>query len=272
MTQPAHTLFDAALACLAASDPSDKVELTRAAGAAWVRGELDVAESDCGVTNARPGLPPRLVLVAPRDVPKRPLGGERGPAAFVHAIAHIEFNAINLAWDCIQRFRDLPREYYADWVGVARDEAEHFSLLAARLGELGSAYGDFPAHNGLWEMAEKTRDDALARMAMVPRYLEARGLDVAPSMVVRLERSGDFATAAIVRRILAEEVAHVAAGTRWFRYLCAQRGADSEQEFIRLLRAHGAGRANGPLNERARELAGFTPAELRALVSPLPGG
>ena len=267
MSQAGRSLFDAAAACFLATEPATKVSLTRESVAAWDRGELRLDPTAAAPDYARPGLPARLVLVSPRDVPKRPLGGGRGAAAFVHAIAHIEFNAINLAWDCVLRFRDLPRDYYADWVAVARDEAEHFALLSARLCELGSEYGDFPAHDGLWQMAEKTRDDAVARMALVPRYLEARGLDVAPGMITRLERSGDAATAAIVRRILREEVAHVAAGTRWFRYLCSARGIDSEREFIRLLRAHGAGRTTGPLNDEARELAGFTPAELRALAA-----
>jgi uncharacterized ferritin-like protein (DUF455 family) len=265
MSGDGRNLFHAAADCFRADDATTKVSLTRHTAAAWDRGELQLDATEAPASYGRPGMPARLVLVAPRDVPKRPLGGSRGAAAFVHAIAHIEFNAINLAWDCVLRFRDLPRQYYADWVSVARDEAEHFALLAARLAELGCEYGDFPAHDGLWQMAEKTRNDAAARMALVPRYLEARGLDVAPGMITRLERSGDTATAAIVRRILREEVAHVAAGTRWFRFLCAERGVDSEREFIRLLRTHGAGRAAGPLNDEARELAGFTPAELRAL-------
>ena len=165
------------------------------------------------------------------------------------------------------RGRGLPRNYYSDWVAIAADEAEHFSLLRARLHALDSEYGDFPAHHGLWEMAEKTAADPLTRMALVPRYLEARGLDVAPSMIERLERSGDSATADVVRRILREEVAHVAAGSRWFRYLCEERGLDSEREFIDLIRIHLAGRIKGPLNEGDRSRAGFTAVELDELRS-----
>jgi uncharacterized ferritin-like protein (DUF455 family) len=260
-----RSLFESAVHCLAAGEPDEKIAATREAAAAWARGELTLDGAACDTRNERPGLPARLELVSPFEVPKRRLGGRRGVAPFVHAIAHIEFNAINLAWDCIQRFRDLPRDYYADWVGVAADEARHFSLLRARLQALGSEYGDFPAHEGLWEMAEKTAADLLERMALVPRYLEARGLDVAPSMIERLERNGDSDTADVVRLILREEVAHVAAGSRWFRHVCETRGLDSEREFIRLVRTRLAGRIKGPLNRDDRAHAGFTVAELDEL-------
>jgi uncharacterized ferritin-like protein (DUF455 family) len=260
-----RSVFKAASDCLAASDPDEKIAKTREVAAAWARGDLTLDADSCGTRNERPGLPARLVLVSPFEVPRRRLGGRRGAAPFIHAIAHIEFNAIHLAWDCVQRFRGLPRGYYSDWVAIAADEAEHFSLLRARLHDLDCEYGDFPAHHGLWEMAEKTAGDLLERMALVPRYLEARGLDVAPSMIERLERSGDSATAAVVRVILREEVAHVAAGSRWFRYLCEERGLDSEREFIRLVRTHLAGRIKGPLNEGDRSRAGFTAAELEEL-------
>ena len=261
------SLFRAACDCLAASGADDKVAATRAAASAWARGELTLDRGACPVREGRPGLPAGLLLVAPAAVPKRRLGARGGAAAFVHAIAHIEFNAINLAWDCIQRFRDMPPGFYADWVSVAADEAEHFTLLRARLRALGSDYGELPAHDGLWEMAAKTADDLLARMALVPRYLEARGLDVAPSMIARLERSGDPATAAVMRRILHDEIAHVAAGSRWFAHTCRARGLDPEREFIRLLRARVPGRVKGPLNTAARTQAGFTANELGALAA-----
>jgi uncharacterized ferritin-like protein (DUF455 family) len=260
-----RSLFEDAVSCLAAREPDEKITKTRKAAAAWARGELTLEADACETRNERPGLPARLVLVSPFEVPRRRLGGRRGVAPFVHAIAHIEFNAINLAWDCIQRFRDLPRDYYSDWVRVAADEAEHFGLLRARLHALDSEYGDFPAHEGLWEMAEKTSADLLERMALVPRYLEARGLDVAPSMIQRLERNGDMATAGVVRLILREEVAHVAAGSRWFRHVCEARGLDSDVEFIRLVRTRLAGRIKGPLNRDDRARAGFSAAELDEL-------
>ena len=167
--------------------------------------------------------------MAPTAVPRRRLGSDEGRAALVHAIAHIEFNAINLALDAVCRFRDMPEQYYLDWISVAEDEARHFQLLHKRLGQLNRQYGDYPAHNGLWEMAEKTTDSCLVRMALVPRVLEARGLDVTPGMIERLRSVGDTKTIAALEVILAEEVRHVAIGTHWFNYCC-------KQEISRLLK------------------------------------
>ncbi|MGH8457425.1 MAG: ferritin-like domain-containing protein, partial [Stenotrophobium sp.] len=175
--------------------------------------------------------------------------------------AHIEFNAINLALDASWRFRGMPEDYYRDWLSVAQDEARHFLMLRARLAELGYAYGDFSAHNGLWEAAEKTRHDVLVRMALVPRVLEARGLDVTPGMIDRLQALGDTATMRILSVILQEEVRHVAIGTRWFRHLCAERGLDSTQTFTRLLEQYNM-RIRLPLNRVARAAAGFDEREL----------
>jgi uncharacterized ferritin-like protein (DUF455 family) len=183
----------------------------------------------------------------------------------VHAIAHIEFNAIDLAWDAVYRFRGLPHAYYADWVSVANDEARHFSLLRARLQELGYDYGDFDAHNGLWEMAEKTAHDGLARMALVPRVLEARGLDVTPGMIVKLRSLGDSATVAILETILREEVAHVAAGSRWYRWYCERAGIDPAPRFRELLGEYARAVLYGPFNFEARSAAGFDDEELRML-------
>jgi uncharacterized ferritin-like protein (DUF455 family) len=208
-----------------------------------------------------PGRPPRPTLVSPRDVPFRGLGSAEGRAALVHAVAHIEFNAVNLALDAALRFDDMPPDYYGDWIGVARDEARHFAMLAERLAELGHAYGDFPAHNGLWEAAQKTAHDPLLRMALVPRVLEARGLDVTPGMIHRLREVGDRRTAEILRVILDEEVAHVAIGTRWYRHLCAQRGLDPVPTFRKVLAEHRV-RLQRPMNEEARWRAGFEPLEL----------
>ena len=208
-----------------------------------------------------PGRPARPPLINPREVPHRGLGSVEGRAALIHAVAHIEFNAINLALDAAWRFRGLPQDYYADWLSVAQDEARHFTLLSARLGELGRIYGDFAAHNGLWEAAEQTAHDVMIRMALVPRVLEARGLDVTPGMIRRLEEVGDHATAAILHVILVEEIRHVAIGTRWFRHLCAERGLDATSTFRSLLgerRQH----LRGPLNWPARTAAGFVAEEL----------
>jgi uncharacterized ferritin-like protein (DUF455 family) len=212
-----------------------------------------------------PGRPARPRLVHPRELPRRGFGSEDGRAAFIHAVAHIEFNAIDLAWDAVYRFRGMPARYYADWVGVAADEARHFDLLRARLREHGCDYGDFDAHNGLWEMAEKTAHDGLARMALVPRVLEARGLDVTPGMIVKLRQLGDEATAAILEVILREEVAHVAAGSRWYRWHCERAGLDPAARFRELLREYAGGVLHRPFNVDARLAAGFDAEELAGL-------
>ncbi|MBC6943813.1 MAG: DUF455 family protein, partial [Xanthomonadales bacterium] len=204
-------------------------------------------------------------LVPPRALAQRGLGSTEGRAALVHAIAHIEFNAINLAWDAVYRFRDMPAAYYADWVRVADDEARHFALIAARLAQLGHAYGDFDAHDGLWEMATRTADSCLARMALVPRVLEARGLDVTPGMIERLRGVGDLATVAVLEVILAEEVAHVAAGSRWFTWCCEREGREPQAAFRDLVECHLRGSLRGPFNAQARLQAGFTPGELAQL-------
>jgi uncharacterized ferritin-like protein (DUF455 family) len=265
-----NSLFDAAAAVLDSVEAEDKVIATMQFSARWAREDLHPVPGMRSVRHEAPGRPSRLRLVAPTEVPRRRLRSREGAIAFLHALAHIEFNAIDLAWDCIQRFRDLPHDYYDDWVAVARDEATHFALLRARLRDLGADYGDLPAHNGLWEMAEKTAGDPLERMALVPRFLEARGLDVAPGMIDRLERAGDDASAAIVRRILAEEVAHVAAGSRWFRYLCELRGLDPDSEFLRLIDTRLGGKMHGPFNLTDRGRAGFTPLELAGIQARVP--
>lgn len=209
-----------------------------------------------------PGRPPRPQLVHPREVAHRGLGSVAGRIALLHAVAHIEFNAINLALDAGWRFDGLPDDFYADWLSVAVDEARHFQLLLARLHELGSDYGELSAHNGLWEAAEKTAHDPLLRMALVPRVLEARGLDVTPGMIHRLREVGDTQTVAVLEVILREEVRHVAIGSRWFRHLCAQRALAPEATFSRLLAEHGV-RLQPPLNLVARRAAGFAEEELQ---------
>jgi len=264
-TMSSH-LFSAACACLRASAPDDKLAHTFAAAEAFARGELAVDVHAPPPEPIRmPGRPARPKLVHPRELPRRGFGSDEGRAAFIHSIAHIEFNAIDLAWDAVYRFRGMPAEYYADWVRVAQDEARHFAMLRARLQEFGRDYGDFDAHNGLWEMAEKTAHSARERMALVPRVLEARGLDVTPGMIVKLRQMGDTATADILEVILREEVAHVAAGSRWFRWLCTRDGIAPEPEFRRLLLDYGRGVLYGPFNLEARSAAGFSEDELLSL-------
>ena len=263
------SLFDAARACLDAASPEDKLARTFEAAQAFARGELAIPENAPAPEPIRmPGRPARPRLVHPRDLPRRGFGTDEGRAAFIHAVAHIEFNAIDLAWDAVYRFRGMPEAYYADWVSVANDEARHFAMLRARLREFGRDYGDFDAHNGLWEMAEKTAHDGLARMALVPRVLEARGLDVTPGMIVKLRELGDEATVAILDLILREEVAHVAAGSRWFRWYCEQRGVEPRARFRELLKEYAGGYLHGPFNIEARLLAGFDEDELAALEAP----
>lgn len=249
-----------------AASPQEKIASTFNAVTAFQRGQFVIADDvQLPQPIAAPGRPERPHLIAPRKLAQRGFGSVEGRAAFVHAIAHIEFNAINLAWDAVYRFRGMPAQFYADWVGVAADEARHFQLLSARLGKLGSAYGDFDAHDGLWEMATQTADSCLARMALVPRVLEARGLDVTPGMIVRLRSVGDDATADILEIILREEIAHVAAGSRWFRWCCEREGLDPDAEFVRLIGVHARGSLRGPFNRPARLAAGFSEQELANL-------
>lgn len=249
-------LADALADAFVETDPARKCER--------VAGLPDVIESSATVAGCHlaPGRPARPLLVHPRDVPHRGLGTAEGRAALVHAVAHIEFNAINLALDAALRFAGLPPDYYADWISVAQDEARHFAMLAARLAQLGYAYGDFPAHNGLWEAAEKTAHDVLERMALVPRVLEARGLDVTPGMILRLQGVGDRETVDVLRAILDEEVRHVAIGTRWFHHLCAERGLAPVATFRRLIATHRV-RLQPPFNWPARTQAGFCEDELQ---------
>jgi uncharacterized ferritin-like protein (DUF455 family) len=204
-------------------------------------------------------------LVAPGRLPVRDAQSRAGRAALLHAVAHIEFNAIGLALDAIWRFPGMPATYYRDWVQVAREEARHFRLLADHLRMLGHAYGDFDAHDGLWEMARRTSGDVLERMALVPRRLEARGLDASPPMRARLQEAGDQQAAAILDTILRDEIGHVAIGNRWYHWLCRQRGLDPVATDAAIARRHRAPLQRGPFNLAARRAAGFSPEELRAL-------
>jgi len=259
--------FEAAGNCLALSDPEEKCQAVLAFAGA-VQCKNFCWDSDFPVEPIEaPGRPSRPELIDPARVPRRRLGSIEGRAALVHAIAHIEFNAINLALDAACRFRDMPRQYCLDWLSVAADEARHYRLLATRLGAMGHAYGDFPAHNGLWEMAEKTADSCLVRMALVPRVLEARGLDVTPGMIKRLTTVGDEATVAALEVILAEEVRHVEIGTRWYRYCCEKEGCEPLETFLGLLHEYYKGLPRGPFNLDARYQAGFTAEEMTALTA-----
>lgn len=257
------TLFAAAAHCLRADDPAEKCALTRQLVSAWQAGQLP--REPAVPVEEQPGRPARPTLVPPRELLRRRPGSPEGRAVLLHAVAHIEFNAINLALDAVQRFRELPCGFYDDWVRVAGEEAEHFTLVNDHLHALGHAYGAFPAHDGLWEMARETAHDPLARMALVPRVFEARGLDVNPGMRERLAGVGDRRGAEILDVILRDEVGHVAAGNRWFHYLCEERGADPAATFAALVERHLKGGLRGPFRRDLRLAAGFSEAELAQL-------
>lgn len=212
-----------------------------------------------------PGQPVKPELVAPKLVPRRAMHTVEGRASTIHALAHIEFNAINLALDAIWRFADLPQQYYLDWLLVAKEEALHFSLLQKHLQSMSYDYGDFVAHNSLWEMAVKTQEDVLARMALVPRTLEARGLDATPAMRARLAQAGEHAACEILDIILRDEIGHVAIGNRWYAYLCAQRGVDPLAIWHALRVQFKAPVMRPPFNIEARRAAGFSEAEIAEL-------
>ncbi len=212
-----------------------------------------------------PGRPEKPQLVAPKKLKQRSLNTEKGRATLIHAITHIEFNAINLALDAVYRFRDMPDEYYTDWLQVAAEEAYHFSLLEERLQQLGYQYGDMPAHNGLWEMTVKTDHDVLVRMALIPRVLEARGLDVTPGIMKKLEHAGDLETVAILKIILRDEINHVRIGSHWFHYCCQQRNLDADKTFQQQLQQYMSGSLRGPFHHEARLQAGFSMAEMKQL-------
>jgi len=249
----------AARAAWALADPRAKAAAAAALGASPAL----VPDPRAGFDGAlRPGRPPRPRLVHPRDVPQRGAGSDDGRAALLHAIAHIEFNAVDLALDAVWRFAGQPEAWYLDWARVAAEEALHFGLLADELEQRGHAYGDFDAHDGLWEMAMRTRHDPLARMALVPRLMEARGLDVTPLIQKKLAQAGDAQAVAILQRILDDEVGHVEIGNRWYAHLCAESSIDPVAGWDGLAQAHGAAAPRPPFNREARLRAGFTEAEL----------
>ena len=256
MTAP--TIATAARAVLLTASAEAKVMAARKLARDWRLGRL-VAEWDVAMPD-RPAAPDRPELLPPNAMPKRGKGGsERGRVALLHALAHIEFVAIDLAVDLVGRFGGaFPCGFADDWLGVAADEAMHFALLDRRLRQLGSGYGAMPAHDGLWESAAATADDALARLAIVPMVLEARGLDVTPTTVARFEAAGDSASARILSRIYHDEIRHVAAGTRWFEAGCRGRGIDAPTTWSNLVQTRFRGFVKPPFNDSARRAAGLT--------------
>jgi len=259
------SLRSAAHAAWRESDVDNKLASALLLHGYWESGVIGAYSHGPAPDDADPGRPERPELVEPLRVKQRSMHTPEGRAALVHAIAHIEFNAVNLALDAVWRFDGMPRAYYVDWLKVAAEEAQHFALLADHLDTLGFRYGDFPAHDGLWDVARRTTHDVLARMALVPRLLEARGLDASPAVREKLAGAGDNAGAAIIDLILAEEIGHVAIGNRWYHWLCGQRNLDPLETFMTLLKQHNAPPFKGDWNEAARIAAGFTAEEIEAL-------
>ena len=252
-------------AVLETADPATKVKRARAAARGWRRG--DFSSVDGSAMPDRPARPAEPELLAPNHMPRRGKGSLHGRIALLHALAHIEFVAIDLAFDMAGRFgAGFAPEFTTDWLAVGADEAMHFALIDRRLRALGSRYGALPAHDGLWEAAIETAADPLARLAIVPMVLEARGLDVTPAMIARADAAGDSATAAILRRILADEIRHVGMGTKWFESGCAALGIAPQDYWKNLLSRHFRGELKPPFNDSARQAAGLTRDYYQALA------
>lgn len=263
------SLAECARAIVSTSSTAQKVEIAKDTARRWRQGALSRGRlAGRFAMPDRPGRPERPELLAPREMPKRSSRGERGRLALIHSLAHIELNAIDLTWDLIGRFVDttLPVSFFDDWVQVGLEEARHFSLLERRLGELGSAYGALPAHDGLWQAAQDTGHCLRARLAVVPLVLEARGLDVTPPMIEKARAADDDATADILSVIYTDEKKHVAFGAKWFRHLCDSEKLRPDKEFHRLVRTHFRGTLKPPFNDSARSEAGLSPGFYKPLV------
>ncbi|MCE7030793.1 ferritin-like domain-containing protein [Jiella avicenniae] len=264
--QPA-TLREAAIDALAAGDLDEKVRLTNLACRLWFARRLGLHSATDPAHPGRPGRPEEPELVSPRFLPRRSAHTEEGRIVLIHALAHIELNAIDLALDIVARFarEAMPRSFFDGWMTVALEEAKHFGLLSRRLQQLGSRYGALPAHDGLWQAVEATAHDLSARLAVVPLILEARGLDVTPSMIDKLTAVGDLDTAKILEIIYRDEKKHVAIGAKWFRFLCARQNVNAAERFGLLVRESFRGEVKAPFNDRARAEAGLTPTFYRSL-------
>jgi uncharacterized ferritin-like protein (DUF455 family) len=262
-----NNLFEQVLFCLLLDDPEKKVEATLSLQKSWLAGEFNLQPLVEIKALPVPGRPEKPELVDPRDVPRRNFSSLKGRLTLVHAIAHIEFNAINLALDAVYHFQNMPDQYYSDWCRVAAEESQHFMMLSDYLQSHGMKYGDFPAHNGLWEMAVKTDFDVLVRMALVPRVLEARGLDVTPTMIEKLQSTGDIQLITILEKIFDDEIGHVKIGSYWYKILCEERDMEPQQTFIQLIKKYMEGAKFGPFETQARLEAGFSHDEMQSLLN-----
>ena len=264
-----RSLRDGAVRAIRAADLDIKTLLTQETARRWsertlsLRSPLDVAVPD------RPGRPEKPDLIPPRQMPKRALTTDRGRIALLHAIAHIELNAVDLALDIVARFatEPVPNSFFDGWMKVAFEEAKHFRMVRDRLRQLGADYGDLPAHDGLWQAAHDTRNDLTARLAVVPLILEARGLDVTPALQARMREAGDLESAAVLDVIYEDEKGHVAVGAKWFRFLCARQKKDPAAAFQALVRANFRGPLKAPFNDIARAEAGLTPSFYRSMTA-----
>jgi uncharacterized ferritin-like protein (DUF455 family) len=263
------SLCSGAYAALVSPDLDEKVKLTNLVSSLWNDRKIGLVGNNNPTAPTRPGRPERPELLPPYQVPKRPISTRRGRIALIHAIAHIEINAIDLALDIIVRFarEKMPRSFFDGWVKVAFEEAKHFTLLRNRLQKEGIDYGDLPAHDGLWEAAGETGHDLRARLAIVPLVLEARGLDVTPPLIDKLKGYGDTETAEIFSIIYEDEKGHVAVGAKWFRFLCQKQGLVPSEEFKNLVSEHFRGHLKPPFNDRARAASGLTPLFYRSISS-----
>ena len=248
-----------------ACEPAEKIQLTQALYRDWCASEPAIDRSFKPAQIGEVGRPQRPRLVDPRQVPRRSMHTLQGRVILCHALAHIEFNAINLALDAVYRFPSMPAQFYGDWLKVAAEEASHFRLLESYLHARDCQYGDYDAHNGLWHMAQQTADDVMIRMALVPRVLEARGLDVTPGIINRLQQAGDSEFIAHLEVIQRDEVGHVAIGSHWFKYICQQRNLDYRETFKQLIQQYMQGSLRGPFDEVARMQAGFSAEEIADL-------
>ncbi len=257
-----ENIFTIAAYCLHQNDITKKIKATHHARALSIAGQLSYQSTEPVESIGKTMFPEQPLLLPPRDMPKRKLKSQAGKAAFFHALAHIEFVAIYLAWDMLYRFRDLPDKFYQDCLKVADEEAQHFQLIRTHLLDFGVNYGDLPAHRGLWDHAEDTAEDILARLAIVPRCMEARGLDVTPQMIHKFEQQQDTKSVQLLSRILNDEIGHVEIGSYWFKVLCKEKGLDYQVHYKKMIKQYYIGKPKGPFNRELRIIAGFSNAEI----------
>lgn len=258
-------IFDLAADCLFVESVDAKLVSTELAGRLLGEDQVEFSNGSSPEDIDATVFPEQPKLVDPKDLPQRGLATEKGRIALLHSIAHIEFYAIHLAWDIIYRFRDQPEKFYRDWLKVAAEEALHFKLLRHRLRDFDTEYGDLAAHKGLWDIAVLTRDDLLARLALVPRTMEARGLDVTPGMINKLEQVNDCDSVVVLERILGDEIGHVAIGSDWFRTICKNKGLQPAPTYLNYVKSLFGGKIRRPINLDLRRKAGFTELELESL-------